>query len=95
MSTTPRLLYGIGQWALETFPDVTERGILAHIRREADELWDNPTDAGEMADLVILICHQAARMGVDLEAAVVAKHAVNQQRTWNAPDHEGVIEHVR
>lgn len=38
--------------------------------------------ADELADVLILLCAVANRSGVDLEAALRAKEAVNKQRSW-------------
>ncbi len=89
------LLARIGDWAEATFGATGDGSRLTHIARELDELRAHPDDGEEMADIVILLCHQAKRHGVDLFAAIARKHSINQQRTWLPPDAEGVIEHVR
>lgn len=83
------------QWCRATFPQGTVWGILTHLERELAELCQRPHDAHEIADVVILCCALAEWQGIDLDAAVRAKLAINRTRTWGQPDAEGAIEHVR
>jgi hypothetical protein len=85
----------VGKWAHATFPQWTNHGIITHLRREIDELESDPTSGEEMAKIVILLCHLAWEHGVDLEDAIIVKHAINKNRTWANPDADGVAEHVR
>lgn len=85
----------IGSWAQETIPKGSDEGILNHIAKELQELREEPDSAEEMADIVILVAHFAARRGVDLEQAISEKHAINLLRTWKKPDEFGVVEHVK
>lgn len=81
-------------WQRRTFPRGSVHSVAAHLSREVDELRENPLDPEEIADVFILTIGLANRAGVDLRAAVAAKHAKNLSRKWGEPDAEGVIEHV-
>lgn len=83
------------EWAQRTFPGSTLAAKLAHLRRELDEIQQQPTDAHEWADAFLILLHGAASYGHDLLAAAREKFALVQQRKWGAPDAQGVIEHVR
>ena len=89
----------IGAWAVQTFgPGVRFRQHVEHIRRELYELSGEVTDdrvAEEMADVLSLLLAMAHRRGIDLEAALASKFAVNRKRKWGEPNADGVIEHVR
>lgn len=88
-------------FALEAFgPEPRTAGTLAHIRGELDEIAANPTDITEWIDVVILAFDGALRLFTpeQITAALVAKQARNEQRTW--PDWRTVptdqpIEHIK
>ncbi len=76
-------------------------GIIAHIRKELDEIAKNPGDIFEWIDVVILAFDGAWRAGWEPEqiaAALREKLAINKARHW--PDWKNAqpgqpIEHVR
>lgn len=83
-------------WSLVAFPESTPASVAAHLRKEVnDELTENPESAEELADIVMLCFHSAARQGHDLTAEIAAKLAVLKTRNWKEPDADGVVEHVR
>lgn len=84
----------INEWQDKVFTAATAQSKAAHLKREADELYDNPTDGGEMADIFILLCGVAHKAGLNLEIEVEKKMAINRERIWGKPDAEGVVEHV-
>jgi hypothetical protein len=47
------------------------------------------------ADVAILTLSMAGHQGFALDEAIAAKHAVNVNRQWAAPDAQGVAQHVR
>lgn len=51
----PNLVKAIQTWQKETFPQATERSVLAHLKSELKELYDCPTDKEEMADVFLLL----------------------------------------
>lgn len=77
------------------------RGPLAHIRKEVEEVAEDPAVLEEWVDIIILAFDGAWRAGHEPQAiidAVKAKQAKNEARDW--PDWRGVpadqaIEHVR
>jgi len=86
----------ISAWQAETFPNATPASAVEHARREiVEELAPDPTNAEEQADIVFLMIDAARRSGNDLEAALRSKLAKNRARTWQKPDADGVVEHVR
>lgn len=82
-------------WSLRQFPGSTPASVAAHIRKEAAELAAEPTSAEELADIVALAFHSAARQGFDLTGTLAAKLPVLKARTWGEPDADGVVEHVK
>jgi hypothetical protein len=90
----------VGTWAEATFPQATKGSIVAHLRREVEELGASaqlgpPEDEErEAADCVLLLLHFAHKRGFSLLAAAHEKFATNQARHWGEPDAEGVVEHV-
>jgi hypothetical protein len=89
-------------FSLKTFgPGARTEGVLAHIRKELDEVAANPGDLSEWADVVILALDGAWRAGHEphqIIAAIRAKQARNEAREWPdwrtaAPNQP--IEHVR
>ena len=92
------LVAEIGAWQDATFcPDGEYRGagIVAHLRKEIEELAANPRDMEEVADCVLLLIHLARQNGGGLEAAVRRKHEINKARRWGKPGPDGSIEHIR
>jgi NTP pyrophosphatase (non-canonical NTP hydrolase) len=91
----------VGMWAESVFTRATPGSIVAHLRREVEELgaathlgpWEDEVE--EAADCLLLLLHLAHKRGYSLLAAATAKFGENQQRRWGQPDAEGVVEHVR
>ncbi|GAB2182649.1 hypothetical protein DLREEDagrD3_28720 [Denitratisoma sp. agr-D3] len=77
------------------------KGVVAHIRKELEEVMAAPEDAEEWADLILLALDGAWRSGhepEDIALAIAEKQIKNESRTW--PDWRTVpegqaIEHVR
>ena len=89
-------------WSGETFgPGTRTAGVIDHIRKELCEIEADPADISEWIDVVILALDGAWRAGHspdDIIAALQAKQAKNEARTW--PDWrtmptDKAIEHVR
>ena len=84
----------INRWQNETFThQQTITGLLNHLTKEVMELLEDPSPE-EAADCAILLCGLAGRMGFDLLDEVAKKMAINEVRSWGAPDKDGVIEHL-
>lgn len=88
-----------------TWPEQSLKGVLAHARKECDEIEqeiNNPdglVDASEWVDLLLLSIDGAIRSGLsssDLIRELERKHQINTLRKWPkpaSPDHPG--EHER
>lgn len=97
-------LHDLRTWSEATFGPKSHRGPLgplAHLRKEVTEVAADPFDLEEWVDVAILALDGAWRAGHTAEqvlAAIHAKHATNQARTWpdwrTAPADEA-IEHIR
>lgn len=85
----------IRAWQAVTFPRATAASVAEHLRREAEELANDPSSPAEMADVFHLLVAAAEANGYDLVDLVARKFAINRQREWQAPDEAGVVEHVR
>lgn len=80
------------EWACETFgPGRRDKGIIAHLRSEVDELAENPEDIVEAVDVIFLAADHAMRVladkgdpepGLTLEAAWLAKFEKNRRRSF-------------
>lgn len=90
------------EWSNKTFgPGKRTYGVLEHIRKELDEIDQDPTDIYEWVDVLILAFDGAWRAGWEPQQiidAIKEKQAINEQRDW--PDWrtftEGqAIEHVK
>ena len=84
----------VGEWGCETFSKATNTTIIAHLKREVNELEDD-CDPEEAADCLLLLLHLAHREKFDLLAEAQKKFAINKKRKWGEPDSEGVVEHIR
>jgi NTP pyrophosphatase (non-canonical NTP hydrolase) len=91
----------VGAWAERTFPQATPQSIVAHLRREVEELAASThlgppeEEEREAGDCLLLLLHLAHKRGYRLLLAAHDKHAANQARTWGEPDAEGVVQHIR
>lgn len=88
-----------GEWAEATFPHSTPESIVAHLRREVEELATAVAEREgiiwEASDCALLLLHLAHKRGFSLDEAARSKLETNRLRTWGRPDAEGVVEHVR
>jgi len=89
-------------WSRETFgPALRTKGVIDHIRKELNEIEQNPHDLSEWVDVVILAMDGFWRHGgkaSDILLALVAKQEKNMARAW--PDwrimsEDSAIEHDR
>jgi len=73
-------------WSARTFgPGRRTGGVLAHIRKELQEIEDDPGNVTEWVDVVILALDGAWRAGWEPQQIIDAlkvKQAVNEARTW-------------
>lgn len=89
----------LGQWADETFGPRTPLSLLHHLKEEVGELMDAPHDESEWADcLTLLIDSYRLQTGKNTDQLIDAcfeKLDINKQRTWNAPDENGISRHIK
>lgn len=96
------LMTRINEWADDTFGagNGNTYGKAKHIEKEAVELMDAVRDRDinkirkEIADIFILGIHAAHGEGIDLYDAIAEKFEIVKKRKWQAPDEDGVIQHV-
>ena len=74
-------------WSRETFgPGDRYAGVIAHIRKELDEIEAEPSEAVEWIDVVLLAMDGAWRSagldGGEFVAVLKAKDGANRMRTW-------------
>jgi hypothetical protein len=72
----------IVDWADLVFPDRTPESALIKLYTEIGELSEDLTQAGEYADIFIMLLDLADMHGVDVAAAIRDKIKVNAGRTW-------------
>jgi dCMP deaminase len=89
------LARAIAAWQAVTFPQATPASVAEHLKREAVELAEQPSDPEELADLFHLLVAAAEANGYDLIDVVSTKFAVNKARRWGKPDAAGVVEHLK
>lgn len=84
----------ITEWADRTFPDRTIEEAVKKLKKETAELEaSGHTDAGEFADVVILIMDIMYLQGIDVRRAVANKMAINERRVWQRLE-DGTHQHV-
>lgn len=85
-------------WSKATFGlDLPIRGILAHLKKELEEVEAEPNDLEEWVDVLFLALDGAARSGHSGKALIVKmveKHQKNLRREWKVQS-EGHFEHDR
>ncbi len=81
------------EWVDATFPDETPPEQFKHLVEEIGEFQRDPVNAGEMADVLMLLFVHARNHGVDLVKAFSEKLAVNKGRTWEKT--EAGFRHVK
>jgi hypothetical protein len=89
-------------WSLKTFgPGMRTKGVIDHMRKELDEIEQNPHDLEERIDLIGLAFDGALRAGFtpdEIIQQMVDKQLINENRTWpdwKTADPDKAIEHVR
>lgn len=87
-----------GKWSDETFGIRTPLPSLHHLKKEVQEVIDEPHDLEEYADCFMLLIDSARIAGfsmVDILDAMWLKFEKNKNRQWGAPDENGTVEHIR
>lgn len=84
----------ITAWADKTFPDRTIEEAVKKLKKETAELEvSGHLDAGEFADVAILLFDIAHLQGIDLSRAIENKMRINESRTWMKMG-DGTHQHV-
>jgi len=84
----------IKQWCDEVYPTRTRDHMIAKLREEFQEFLDEPLNAWEMADIMIIMLDLADCLGFDLPKIISHKMDINRnQRTWTVKD--GILKHDR
>jgi hypothetical protein len=93
--------FEVGVWAERTFTASTPGSVVAHLRREVEELGAatmlGPVEdeMAEAADCLLLLLHLAHKRRFSLLGAAQRKFEEVQERQWGETDAEGVVEHQR
>jgi NTP pyrophosphatase (non-canonical NTP hydrolase) len=93
--------FEVGVWAEWTFAQSTPGSVVAHLRREVEELGAatmlGPVEdeMAEAADCLLLLLHLAHKRRFSLLGAAQRKFEEVQERQWGETDAEGVVEHQR
>lgn len=78
---------------------VSREDFIDRVREELDEAANATTREHleeELADVILTIASMADCYGLDVDAAVTAKHAVNLRREWEShPTIPGCVKHKR
>lgn len=82
-------------WQAQQFPERTAHSIATHLAEEAAELARDPYNAKETADVFMLYVALLHFTGLYLDRAVALKLEENKARTWEKPDKDGVVRHIK
>lgn len=84
----------ISGWADRTFPERTVGEAILKLKKELAELdTASYLDAGEFADVAILLFDVAHLSGIDIATAVANKMAINERRVWQRLE-DGTHQHI-
>lgn len=84
------------EWAFETFKGQKIDGKLKHMKKEIDEIIENPDDIIEWADVMLLFLNASKQQGLDMDQILDAckeKFEIIKKREWQEPDEDGTIQH--
>jgi len=87
-----------GEWSDKTFGIREPKAPLHHLKKEVQEVIEQPYDITEYADCLLLLMDSARIAGFnmdDLYFVAMKKFHINQSREWGKPDENGVVEHIR
>jgi hypothetical protein len=86
----------IVEWADSVFPDRTITDAIQKLMlEEIPEYLMAQDDPMELADIGILLYDIAHLAGVDLDAAIVEKMAINKKRSWKIDTTTGMLNHIK
>lgn len=81
------------RFAHSTFVDVSPETQVLKVAEEVEELLDDPSDAEELADVLMTVLFLASVADVDLRSAFHAKVERNLRRKWSRGEN-GTWSHV-
>jgi predicted house-cleaning noncanonical NTP pyrophosphatase (MazG superfamily) len=82
----------IVQWCDGVFPDRTVELVAEKLAEEMQELKDQPFDAWEMADVLIILLDLCDMLGFDPAKLIKHKMSVNKKRSWLINE-QGLLKH--
>lgn len=86
-------------WAFKTFTQQPVEAKIRHLKKEADEIIEDPADIEEWADVFLLFSNAAKLQGFALTDILEAarKKWLNDlvHRQWQPPDEDGCVHHVK
>lgn len=98
------LLAEFDEWQIETFPEQTVHGKMAHLEKEVRELRnallngeDRKSVRHEFADCFMLIYGAAYAYGMDdadIWDSFREKFEINKKRKWGKPNADGSVQHI-
>jgi len=99
MTELQRFMNELGEWADATFGvNRNPRAVVAHLKKEVDELYDNIYESEEYVDCLMLLLDAYRRSGGTADGLIedaFKKLEVCKKRKWSEPNEEGIVEHVR
>jgi hypothetical protein len=84
-------------WRNQKLKGATLEGTLKHLEEEFEHLKSNPYDPLHIADIFILMMSLSEFVDFSMDevaTAISAKIAINENRSWKAPDEKGIIRHI-
>lgn len=84
----------VNEFQRRTFPASTRESVVAHLKKEVDELSDSH-DRYEAADCLLLLIAHADKAGYDLLSAALEKFEMVKLRKWRPVNSEGFQEHIK
>ena len=81
-------------WADDVLPERTVPGMLLKMVEELGEVTRDPSDALNLADLLILLVDIADHFDIDLSAAVDDRMQINRIKRWKTSRLTGVNNRV-
>jgi predicted house-cleaning noncanonical NTP pyrophosphatase (MazG superfamily) len=72
-------------WCHHTFPAATKKSIIAHLKKEIEELENDDTPE-ELADCLMLILDYASRSNWNVVLEAKKKLEICKARSWHPPD---------
>ena len=95
MNAIEKLQSEIFNWANDTFPSRTAWDATCKLVLEEIPEWlRDQNNAGEFADLVILIFDIASLKGIDIRKAVEDKMRINRSRDWEIDPQTRIMHHI-